>query len=121
MIEADAAWQAGYSGQGWYVAIFDTGVDTSHEMFAGKTIAEACFSSTIEGIISAFVYMQICTVFLVGSSVSACPNGEDTQFGPGSGQTCSVCNFSPPSSYPMPLTILSCSSMTAGTEHTLLE
>lgn len=43
-IGADDAWTAGYTGAGWYVAILDTGIRSTHQMFAGKNIVEACFS-----------------------------------------------------------------------------
>ena len=46
IINAPQAWARGYDGAGWYVAVLDTGVRTSHEMFAGKYIVEACFSTT---------------------------------------------------------------------------
>ena len=45
LIGADAAWRKGYTGAGWYVAILDTGIRSSHEMFHGKSIVEACFSA----------------------------------------------------------------------------
>jgi len=41
---ANKAWLAGYRGAGQTVAILDTGVDTAHPFFAGKIVAEACFS-----------------------------------------------------------------------------
>jgi subtilisin family serine protease len=44
-IGADTAWARGYTGQGWHVAILDTGIRRTHEFFAGKTIVEACFSA----------------------------------------------------------------------------
>ncbi|MDO8281669.1 MAG: S8 family serine peptidase [Thermodesulfovibrionia bacterium] len=45
IIGADAAWAAGYTGEGWYVAILDTGIRKSHQMFTGKNIVEACFAN----------------------------------------------------------------------------
>lgn len=45
IIGADAAWAAGYTGAGWYVAILDTGIRSSHQMFTGKNIVEACFAN----------------------------------------------------------------------------
>jgi subtilisin family serine protease len=59
-IGAEQAWQEGYTGKGWFVAILDSGILTAHELFAGKQIIEACFSS-LEG----------------------CPNGQMTMFGAG--------------------------------------
>lgn len=61
IIGATDAWTSGYSGNGWYVAILDTGIRSSHEFFTGKTIVEACYSS-----------------------VSHCPNSGTSQTGPGS-------------------------------------
>lgn len=43
-IGADTLWTSGYTGAGWYVAVLDTGIRRTHEMFAGKNIIEACFS-----------------------------------------------------------------------------
>ena len=61
LIGADVAWQKGYTGAGWYVAVLDTGIRSDHEMFQGKTIVEACFSAN-----------------------SNCPNQSSTMTGPGS-------------------------------------
>lgn len=44
LIGADEAWAKGYTGQGWHVAVLDTGIKRTHEFFAGKDIVEACFS-----------------------------------------------------------------------------
>jgi subtilisin family serine protease len=41
---ANGAWNKGYTGSGYYVAILDTGIRNSHEFFDGKTIKEHCFS-----------------------------------------------------------------------------
>lgn len=67
IVNAPQAWAKGYDGRGWYVAVLDTGVRTSHEMFAGKNIAEACFSTT-----------------WAGFSTSLCPGGSAEATGPGS-------------------------------------
>ncbi len=39
------AWNLGYTGAGWYVAVLDTGIRRTHEMFQGKNLTEACFSA----------------------------------------------------------------------------
>jgi subtilisin family serine protease len=64
IIGAKEAWDAGYTGAGWYVAVLDSGILASHEMFADKHIVEACFS--LEG---------------------NCPNGRTMMFGPGSARS----------------------------------
>ncbi len=37
---------AGYTGKGITIAIIDTGLNSSHEQFAGRVIAENCFSNS---------------------------------------------------------------------------
>lgn len=44
IVGAETAWGLGFTGNGWYVAILDTGIRKSHEAFTGKSIKEACFS-----------------------------------------------------------------------------
>lgn len=61
LIGADKAWARGYTGTDWYVAILDTGIRASHELFSGKDIVEACFSDR-----------------------GHCPNEATTMTGPGS-------------------------------------
>ncbi len=69
---------AGYDGAGWAVAILDTGVQTSHPFLTGRTVAEACFSTTSAA----------------NGSTTVCPNGQSTsgsnpgQSGTGAGVNC---------------------------------
>ncbi len=70
VVGAPDAWAAGATGDGWNVAILDTGVDSSHGFLPGKVVAEACFSTT--------------TSF----SSSLCPSGGEVQVGPGAGAAC---------------------------------
>lgn len=72
IIRADEAWAQGYTGQGWAVAILDTGVDSSHPFLAGKVVAEACFSTNDPAY----------------AAYSVCPNGQEQQTGPGSARPC---------------------------------
>lgn len=44
LIRADEAHLAGHDGTGRTIAILDTGIETSHPMFAGRVVEEACFS-----------------------------------------------------------------------------
>lgn len=44
LVRADSAWAAGYTGDGQFVAVLDSGILRSHEAFAGKTIVEQCYS-----------------------------------------------------------------------------
>lgn len=71
VIGAPAAWNLGYDGTGYAVAIIDTGVDATHPAFPdGKIINEACF--TTDNPLAGFR--------------TACPNGRDVQFGSGAAQ-----------------------------------
>ena len=70
---ADMAAVSGYSGQGKSVAILDTGIDSTHSSFAGKVVAEACFSTTSTA----------------AGAITLCPNGLDEQVGPGAAINCS--------------------------------
>ncbi|MCB2189427.1 MAG: S8 family serine peptidase, partial [Deltaproteobacteria bacterium] len=65
LIGANNAWSRHYTGAGWYVAVLDTGIRKTHEMFAGKTIYEACFASGQDG------------------SSGDCPNGGTSMIGAG--------------------------------------
>lgn len=74
LIGATRAWDLGYTGQGWTVAVLDTGVDSDHSFLRDKVVSEACFSTTV-------------SLFDV---TSACPNGRSSQIGPGAGITCNA-------------------------------
>jgi subtilisin len=65
LIQADAAWDAGYDGSGWVVAVLDTGVHAAHPFLTGKVVSEACYSAN-----------------------GNCPNGHSEQIGAGAGETC---------------------------------
>ena len=65
LIGATAAVAAGYDGGGAAIAIVDTGVDRNHPFFAGRIVAEACFSANGD-----------------------CPNGQTSEIGPGAGDAC---------------------------------
>ncbi len=63
----------GYTGDGWTVAILDTGVDKSHPFLSGKVVSEACYSSTVSG-----------------QSTTVCPGGAEESTAAGSGTYCSL-------------------------------
>ncbi|MBI3033563.1 S8 family serine peptidase [Candidatus Woesearchaeota archaeon] len=46
LINAPSFWKSGYTGQGVKVAVLDTGIRKTHEMLAGKIIAERDFSDS---------------------------------------------------------------------------
>ncbi len=61
IIGAKKAWGFGITGAGWYIAVLDTGIRATHEIFTGKNIVEACYSAERD-----------------------CPNGASSMTGPGS-------------------------------------
>ncbi|MCK5003524.1 MAG: S8 family serine peptidase [Candidatus Aminicenantes bacterium] len=61
IVGATKAWGFGITGAGWYIAVLDTGIRPTHEMFTGKDIVEACYSAERD-----------------------CPNGASSMIGPGS-------------------------------------
>lgn len=65
MVGAPAAWQAGFDGSGFAVAVLDSGIDAHHPFLSGRIVAEACFSAT-----------------------GSCPNGQTQMFGEGAGRPC---------------------------------
>ncbi len=69
IIGATNAWGVGYTGAGWYVAVLDTGILTSHDMFQGKHIVEQCFSLGDDW---------------SDGAIGGCPNGRTEMSGPGS-------------------------------------
>jgi subtilisin len=73
LIHADQVHAAGWTGQGWTVAILDTGVDKTHVFLdEGKVVSEACYSTTD------------------ARHFSLCPNGQSSQVGAGAGVNCST-------------------------------
>lgn len=58
----------GYTGAGQTVAILDSGVDSTHPFLQGKVVSEACYSTPNKQ----------------NGEESLCPNGENSQVGPGS-------------------------------------
>jgi subtilisin family serine protease len=69
IVGATNAWGVGYTGAGWYVAVLDTGILTSHEMFQGKNIVEQCYALGDDW---------------YDRENGGCPNGRTEMSGPGS-------------------------------------
>ena len=67
LIHADSLWASGDYGDGWIVAILDTGIDETHPYFSGRInqAQQACFSNAGGA----------------GVGVSLCPSGSPTQTG----------------------------------------
>jgi uncharacterized protein (TIGR03382 family) len=74
LIGAKTAWAAGYTGEGWAVAILDTGVMKTHTHLAGKVIAEACYSTTDAG----------------NGATSLCPGGVASSTASGAAANCTL-------------------------------
>ena len=72
LIGAPAAWNSGYSGAGWTVAILDTGIEKTHPFLSGKVVSEACYSSN----------------YASNNVTSLCPGGVIESIAPGSGVNC---------------------------------
>lgn len=73
IIGAQNVWNQGLRGQGQTVAVLDSGVQAAHPFFQGRVVAEACFSRAV-----------------AGQTQSLCPNGQQQQTGPGSGNACQL-------------------------------
>lgn len=50
LVEADQVHMQGFTGGGVDVAVFDTGIDTSHPDLITSIIGEACFTNVVPGI-----------------------------------------------------------------------
>jgi alpha-tubulin suppressor-like RCC1 family protein len=77
LINADDAWNSGYTGAGQTIAILDTGVDKLHSFLANKVVSEACYSTTNGS-----------------TATSVCPNGLNEQIGSGAGVNCPTSIYS---------------------------
>jgi subtilisin family serine protease len=74
LVGGTGAFQQGFTGSGWAVAVLDSGVDKNHPFLSGKVVSEACYSTTASN----------------GSSYSLCPGGVSASTSPDSGLDCST-------------------------------
>jgi subtilisin family serine protease len=49
LVGAHGAWADGWNGNGWSVAVLDTGIRAGHDFFTDKDIVQACFASGADG------------------------------------------------------------------------
>ena len=71
LIGAKEMWNAGHDGEGWTIAVLDTGVVRNSIPLIHKVVGEACFSTN------------------QGTVQSLCPGGATQSTAPGSGEACS--------------------------------
>jgi subtilisin family serine protease len=74
VIGSPVAWDLGFDGTDWTVAVLDTGVDKTHPFFAtqSKVVSEACYSTTDSQ----------------EESTTVCPDGREVSTATGSGVNC---------------------------------
>jgi subtilisin family serine protease len=76
MTGPDGTYILGATGQGQAIAVLDPGIKADHPFLQGKVIAEACFSNS------------------AGDEIFLCPDGSDTQSGPGAADAIIAACFS---------------------------
>ncbi len=76
LIGATAAWADGFTGEGYEVAVLDTGTDGTHPFLTGQVASGACFSTSFSN--------------ASYTSESLCPSGERGEIGPTAGANCDV-------------------------------
>jgi subtilisin family serine protease len=72
LVQANDMWIAGFTGTGQTIAVLDTGIDSAHPFLTGKVVEEACYSTGNDG----------------SGNAGNCPDGTETQTGPGAGTPC---------------------------------
>lgn len=74
LIQAPLLWEAGIEGDGWTVAVLDSGVDPTHPFLRPRVVSEACYSSTVTS----------------QGATSLCPGGASSSVATGSGWNCTA-------------------------------
>ncbi|MGE4062602.1 MAG: S8 family serine peptidase [Rhodospirillaceae bacterium] len=70
-IDLGSAWDRGFDGAGFAVAVIDSGINVNHPALAGKNIGDACFANTFGT-----------------TTIAQCPSGATPQVGPGAASYC---------------------------------
>ncbi|MGQ2906064.1 MAG: S8 family peptidase, partial [Neoaquamicrobium sediminum] len=77
LIQMPAMYSAGATGNGYYVAVLDTGGRSSHQFLSSRIVSEACYN----------------TINSTYGSTSRCPGGAQASTAPGSGADCTASNI----------------------------
>lgn len=88
VVGADVANANGCDGNGWAVAILDSGVDLDHGAFSGRITHEACYSS------NGAAKSSLCPGGV--TETTAAGSGDDCRVCTSPGQTIAECDFQPP-------------------------
>jgi subtilisin family serine protease len=70
-IDLGSAWDRGYDGTGYAIAVIDSGININHPALAGKNVGDACFANTFGT-----------------TTIAQCPSGATPQVGFGAASYC---------------------------------
>ncbi len=70
-IDLGSAWDRGFDGTGYAIAVIDSGINFTHPALAGKNVGDACFANTFGT-----------------TTVAQCPSGATPQIGTGAASFC---------------------------------
>ena len=70
-IDLGSAWDRGFDGTGYAIAVIDSGINFGHPALTGKNVGDACFANTFGT-----------------TTIAQCPSGATPQIGPGAASHC---------------------------------
>lgn len=70
-IDLGSAWDRGFDGAGYAIAVIDSGINFNHPALAGKNVGDACFANTFGT-----------------TTIAQCPSGATPQIGKGAASNC---------------------------------